>query len=77
MAERASIVLACLPGKRNDEIALLMNLRLNTVGQWRQRFSASGLAGLQDAPRSGKPAKYGIELPGRILAQLEHAPPSS
>jgi len=75
MAERASIVLACLRGKRNDEIALQMNLRPNTVGQWRQRFAARGLAGLQDAPRSGKPAKHGVELRDRILAQLEQAPP--
>ncbi|MDR2155217.1 MAG: helix-turn-helix domain-containing protein, partial [Burkholderiaceae bacterium] len=39
MAERARIVLACLGGKRNDEIAREMGLRPNTVGRWRQRFS--------------------------------------
>src|SRR3546814_5172591 len=37
MAERARIVLACLRGKRNDEIADEMGLRPNTVGQWRRR----------------------------------------
>ena len=52
-----------------------MNSRPNTVGQWRRRFAAHGLARLQNAPRSGKPAKYGIELRDRILAQLELAPP--
>lgn len=76
MAERASIVLACLRGKRNDEIARERRLRPNTVGQWRQRFAASGLAGLRDAPRSGKPAKYGVALRDRILAQLELPPPA-
>lgn len=76
MVQRARIVLACLRGKRNDEIAREMSLRPNTVGQWRQRFAARGLAGLQDAPRSGKPAKYGVELRDRILAQLELAPPA-
>lgn len=76
MAERARIVLACLRGKRNDEIAREMGLRPNTVGQWRRRFAANGLAGLQDAPRSGKPLKYGVELRDRILAQLELAPPA-
>ena len=76
MAERARIVLACLGGKRNDEIARELSLRPNTVGQWRQRFAARGLAGLQDAPRSGKPAKYGVELRDRILVQLESAPPA-
>ena len=73
--ERARIVLACLQGKRNDEIASEMGLRPNTVGQWRQRFAADGIAGLRDRPRPGKPAKYGIELRDRILAQLELAPP--
>jgi DNA-binding CsgD family transcriptional regulator len=34
MAERACIVLACLSGKRNDEIACEMGVRPNTVGQW-------------------------------------------
>ena len=75
-AERARIVLACLQGKRNDEVAREMGLRPNTVGQWRQRFAAGGIAGLRDQPRPGKPAKYGVELRDRILAQLELAPPA-
>ena len=76
MAERARIVLACLRGMRNDEIARKMSLRPNTVGRWRQRFAARGLAGLRDEPRSCKPAKYGVDLRDRILAQLELAPPA-
>ena len=76
MAERARIVLACLQGKRNDEIARDMDLRPNTVGQWRRRFASRGIAGLRDEPRSGKPAKYGVGLRDRILAQLELAPPA-
>ena len=76
LAERARIVLACLQGRRNDEIAREMGLRPNTVGQWRQRFAASGMAGLSDKPRTGKPAKYGVELRDRILAQLEAPPPA-
>src|SRR3546814_18457938 len=66
-------VLACLRGKRNDEIADEMGLRPNTVGQWRRRFAQRGIAGLHDAPRSGKPPKYGVELRDRILAQLERS----
>ena len=75
LAERARIVLACLQGKRNDEIARDMGLRPNTVGEWRRRFAARGIAGLRDEPRPGKPAKYGAELRDRILAQLELSPP--
>ncbi|HEY8708071.1 MAG TPA: IS630 family transposase, partial [Burkholderiaceae bacterium] len=75
IAERARIVMACLQGKRNDVVAREMGLRPNTVGQWRRRFAVLGIAGLRDAPRSGKPAKYGVELRDRILAQLELSPP--
>lgn len=75
LAERARIVIACLQGRRNDDVAHEMGLRPNTVGQWRRRFAAHGIAGLRDEPRSGKPAKYGIELRDRILAQLELPPP--
>jgi transposase len=76
MAERARIVLACLHGKRNDEVASEMGLRPNTVGQWRRRFAQSGIAGLSDAPRSGKPSQYGASLRNRVLAQLELSPPA-
>ena len=76
MAERARIVMACLQGKRNDEVARDMRVRPNTVGQWRRRFAEGGIAGLRDAPRSGKPAKYGVDLRDRILARLELPPPA-
>lgn len=76
MVERARIVLACLHGKRNSEIASELGVRPNTVGQWRRRFAESGIAGLRDAPRPGKPTKYGVELRDRILAQLELPPPA-
>ena len=76
LAERARIVLACLQGRRNDEVAREIGVRPNTVGQWRRRFAAHGIAGLRDEPRSGKPAKYGAELRDRILKQLELPPPA-
>lgn len=76
VVERARIVLACLHGKRNDEVARELGVRPNTVGRWRRRFAEQGIAGLRDAPRPGKPAKYGVELRDRILAQLELQPPA-
>ena len=76
MAERARIVLACLRGSRNDEVAREVGVRPNTVGVWRRRFAERGIAGLCDDPRSGKPAKYGPELRDRILRQLESPPPA-
>jgi transposase len=76
LAERARIVLACLRGQRNDEVAREIGVRPNTVGQWRRRFAESGVAGLRDAPRPGKPAKYGVAWRDRLLAQLEWPPPA-
>ena len=76
LAERARIVLACLRGQRNDEVAREIGVRPNTVGQWRRRFAERGIAGLRDEPRSGKPAKYGAALRDRLLAQLELPPPA-
>jgi transposase len=75
MVERAKIVLACLEGKRNDEVSRELGVRPNTVGLWRKRFAARGMAGLCDQPRPGKKPKYGAELRRRILRQLELPPP--
>jgi transposase len=76
IAERARIVLACLKGQRNDEVAREIGVRPNTVGVWRRRFAERGIGGLGDQPRPGAPAKYGVELRTRILAQLELPPPA-
>jgi transposase len=76
MAERARIVLAALSGKRNDQIACQLGVGPNAVGCWRRRFAASGIEGLKDAPRPGKPPKYGTQLRNRLLAQLEQPAPA-
>jgi transposase len=76
MAERAKIVLGCLDGRQNKEIAADLSTLPGTVGRWRQRFLAAGLAGLRDAPRSGKPVTYGPDLRTRLLAKLEEKPPT-
>jgi transposase len=76
LVERAKIVLACLEGKRNDEVSRELGVRPNTVGLWRQRFAARGIVGLHDQPRPGKKPKYGEDLRLRILRQLELPAPA-
>lgn len=73
--ERARIVLACLDGEAQVDIAARLNVRPNTVSKWRRRFAEKGLTGLEDAPRSGKPRTYGPDLRQRVLAMLETPPP--
>ncbi|MHB9102381.1 MAG: helix-turn-helix domain-containing protein, partial [Sulfuricella sp.] len=48
LVERAKIVLGCLAGRRNDEIASELGIQAATAGVWRKRFAAEGLAGLRD-----------------------------
>jgi len=38
------------------------------VRKWIKRFNAAGLAGLQDQPRSGRPATYTSEQVGEVIA---------
>ncbi|MHB1290574.1 MAG: IS630 family transposase [Sulfuricella sp.] len=77
LVERAKIVLGCLAGRRNDEIASELGIQAATAGVWRKRFAAEGLAGLRDRARPGKPPVYPAqELRQRILKQLEVPPPA-
>ena len=39
-----------------------MKTRPATVSKWRGRFLRQRLSGLQDAPRTGKPATYDVDL---------------
>ena len=76
LIERAKIVVCCLAGKRNDEVAAELQIRPGTVAIWRKRFAADGIKGLQDKPRSGKPPQHpATELRNRLLEQLEQLPP--
>jgi transposase len=45
------------------------------VAQWRRRFEAEGLAGLQDRQRSGRRLVYGHDQGLRIVATLTQEPP--
>jgi transposase len=55
---RAQIVLAAAAGKTNAAIASEAGACTDTVRKWRRRFAAGGLAGLRDAPRSGRPPVF-------------------
>ncbi len=76
MVERARIVLACLQGKEIQQVAREIGTSVPTVSKWRRRFAQSGLSGLRDRARSGKPATYDSTFRDRVLALLEQPPPA-
>lgn len=76
IVERSRIVLACLEGKQIKEVARELGTSVLTVSKWRRRFAASGVNGLLDLPRPGKPPTYGADFRGRVLSLLEQPPPT-
>src|SRR6266481_7841229 len=58
LAFRAQIILAVAEGLSNKAAAGRLATRAATVSKWRGRFARNGLAGVADAPRSGKPGHY-------------------
>ena len=71
MVQRARIVLEAAAGKTTTEVAALLQVRPATVSRWRTRFARHRVAGLADAPRTGKPRVYDEGIERRILAQLD------
>jgi len=72
--ERARVVAAALEGAAVEEIAVRLGLARATVYLWLHRFEARGLAGLEDAPREGRPPTYTREQVGEIVAAALTAP---
>src|SRR5262249_29261943 len=68
MVERARIVLAAAEGRSAARIASEIGCSEPTVKKWRRRFESDGLAGLRDAPRSGRPLVHGPETRARLIA---------
>ncbi len=75
LVRRARMVLEAAAGTTTTEIAALLHERTATVSTWRTRFHRQRVAGLRDAPRSGKPPTYDKSTERRILKQLDEPPP--
>jgi transposase len=71
-ALRARIVLAAADGEGTTAISEKLGISRPTVISWRDRFKAHGLAGLDDAPRSGRPKEVND---AEIVAKILEAPP--
>ena len=60
LAFRCRLILRVAASDHPPNLRLAAELRCDrhTVRLWRTRYRAHGLAGLQDAPRSGRPRRF-------------------
>ncbi|MFJ5614383.1 ROK family protein [Streptomyces sp. NPDC093221] len=56
LATRARVVLLAAEGLRDAEISRRLGVSRQTVGSWRHRWQSAGLRGLEQRPRTGRPA---------------------
>jgi len=72
LAQRARIVLLADEGIGTNEIVHRVGVSKPTVIGWKKRYTAEGLAGLDDRPKSGRPAT--VDEVAVVLATLEPPP---
>jgi transposase len=68
LVERAQIVWRAHRGERVPAIARALGISDATVRLWLKRFTAVGVDGLADAPRSGRPPVYTADEVGAVVA---------
>jgi transposase len=76
LAKRARMILLAADGVPNAQIARLAGVSRPTVISWRDRYERGGIAALDDAPRSGRPAEIDeVEVIAATLASDGRPPP--
>ena len=74
LVERAKILQLGSEGQTVPQIAQARGLHEKTVRKWFKRFEQKGLAGLEDAPRSGAPSRSTAENKARVLQAARTRP---
>ncbi len=75
LALRARIILNCLDGRSNREVAQRLGVTTQTVGKWRRRFVTARLRGLLDQPRSGAPRSISDAIVESVLVKTLYEQP--
>ena len=75
IVDRAKMILHSETGKPVKEIASELNTYPNKIIHWRGQYVEYGLKGLQDNPRSGRPAKYDAAFRDKVLKLVSKPPP--
>ena len=74
--ERAKIILLAAAGTANLEIAAQLGCSQPTVRLWRSRFSADGIAGLEEAAGRGRRFTYTEKDVTRVVTTTLRRPPA-
>lgn len=69
------MILLCAAGETNTNVAMKLDVRIQTVCKWRQRFVGRRLDGLLDEPRPGTPRKVSDKDVERVLTMTLESPP--
>lgn len=79
LVQRAKIVLAAADGRENQVIAAELGCARKTVGEWRNRFAAERLAGIErDAPRGGRRPTQRERFEAEIIRKTtQETPPNA
>ncbi len=68
LVERAQMIWHASQGLSVPGIARELGLHPQTVRDWLKRFNTTGLEGLHDLPRGGRPATYSPEQVAEVIA---------
>jgi len=71
---RAKIVLLAAEDLLNTVIAARLDVHVGVVSRWRKRFCESGLDGLADRARSGRPRSFGAPVVAEVKAMACEPP---
>jgi len=75
LVRRAQIILRSADGETSLSIARSLAVSIPLVGHWRKRYRAHGLAGLYDAPRSGRPRTHDDDRVAALLRTVLRTQP--
>jgi transposase len=77
LVQRAQAILLSADGVANTEVAHRIGLSHPMVGHWRRRFAQDRLAGLYDAPRSGRPRTHDEDEVAHLLRTVLKTKPTN
>jgi transposase len=74
LVERATIILWTHEGQTREEIASRLRRSTPTILRWVKAFNKESVAGLDDAPRPGRPLKYSEHERGQMIVTARTHP---